>query len=106
MSAAIEYIRAAKLRALAVTTAKRSEALPDVPTVSEFVPGYEASQWYGIGAPKNTGTEIVTKLNREINAGLTDPKLKAQLADLGETVLGAEVTADCCQISMHARPRV
>jgi tripartite-type tricarboxylate transporter receptor subunit TctC len=88
MSAAIEYIRAGKLRALAVTTAKRSEVLPDVPTVSEFVPGYEASQWYGIGAPRNTGTEIVTKLNREINAGLTDPKLKAQLAELGETPLG------------------
>ena len=64
------------------------KALPDVPTVSEFVPGYEASQWYGIGAPKNTGTDIVVKLNREINAGLTDPKLKAQLADLGETALG------------------
>ena len=88
MSAAIEYIRTGKLRALAVTTAKRSEALPDVPTVSEFVPGYEASQWYGIGAPKNTGTEIITTLNREINAGLTDPKLKAQLAELGETTLG------------------
>ena len=88
MSAAIEYIRTGKLRALAVTTANRSEALPDVPTVSEFVPGYEASQWYGIGAPKNTGTEIITTLNREINAGLTDPKLKAQLAELGETTLG------------------
>jgi tripartite-type tricarboxylate transporter receptor subunit TctC len=88
MSAAIEYIRAGKLRALAVTTAERSEALPDVPTVSEFVPGYEASQWYGIAAPKNTGKEIVAKLNREINAGLVDPKLKVQLADLGETALG------------------
>ena len=88
MSAAIEYIRTGKLRALAVTTANRSEALPDVPTVSEFVPGYEASQWYGIGAPKNTGTEIITTLNREINAGLADPKSKAQLAELGETTLG------------------
>src|SRR5260370_14476910 len=80
MSAAIEYIRAGKLRALAVTTAKRSEALADIPTVSGFVSGYEASQWYGIGAPKNTGTETVTNLNRDINERLTDPKLKSQLA--------------------------
>jgi tripartite-type tricarboxylate transporter receptor subunit TctC len=87
MSAAIEYIRAGKLRALAVTTAKRSEALADIPTVSEFVPGYEASQWYGIGAPKSTPAEIVAKLNREINAGLADPRVKAQLADMGETAL-------------------
>jgi tripartite-type tricarboxylate transporter receptor subunit TctC len=88
MSAAIEYIRAGKLRALAVTTAKRSQALADIPTVSEFVPGYEASQWYGIGAPKSTPAEIVAKLNREINAGLADPRVKAQLADMGETALG------------------
>ena len=83
----IEYIRAGKLRALAVTTATRSEALPDIPTVGEFVPGYEASAWFGIGAPKNTPAEIVDKLNKEINAGLADPKLKARLADLGGTVL-------------------
>jgi len=83
MPASIEYIRAGTLRALAVTTATRSEALPDVPTVSEFVPGYEASQWYGVGAPKNTPVEIVDKLNREINAGLADPKFKVRLADLG-----------------------
>ena len=88
MPGAIAHIKAGTLRALAVTGAQRSSALPDVPTVSEFVPGYEASQWYGIGAPKNTGTEIITTLNREINAGLTDPKLKAQLAELGETTLG------------------
>jgi len=88
MSAAIEYIRGDKLRALAVTTAERSKALADIPTVNEFVPGYEASQWYGIGAPQNTSAEIVAKLNREINAGLADPKLKARLADMGETELG------------------
>ena len=83
----IEYIRAGKLRALAVTTATRSEALPDIPTVGDFVPGYEASAWYGLGAPKNTPAEIIDKLNKEINAGLADPKMKARLADLGGTVL-------------------
>jgi tripartite-type tricarboxylate transporter receptor subunit TctC len=66
-----------------VTTATRSELLPDIPTVSEFVPGYEASQWYGIGAPKNTSPEVVAKLNQEINAALADPRMKARLADLG-----------------------
>jgi len=83
MPASIQYVRAGKLRALAVTTTTRSEALPDVPTVSEFVPGYEASVWYGVGAPKKTPVEIIEKLNREINAALADPKLKARLADLG-----------------------
>jgi tripartite-type tricarboxylate transporter receptor subunit TctC len=83
----IEYIRTGKLRALAVTTATRSEALPDVPTVAEFLPGYEASTWYGIGAPKDTVTEIIDKLNKEINAGLADSKMKTRLADLGGTVL-------------------
>jgi tripartite-type tricarboxylate transporter receptor subunit TctC len=83
MPASIQYVRAGKLRALAVTTATRSEALPDVPAVGEFVPAYEASGWYGVGAPKNTPAEIVDKLNREINAALADPKLKARLADLG-----------------------
>jgi tripartite-type tricarboxylate transporter receptor subunit TctC len=87
MPASIEHIRTGKLRALGVTTATRSEALPDVPTVGEFVPGYEASGWYGIGTPKDTPTEIVDKLNKEINAALTDPKIKARLADLGGTVL-------------------
>ena len=70
-----------------MTTATRSEALPDIPTVGEFVPGYEASYVYGVGAPKNTPAEIVEKLNQEINRGLADPKMKARLADLGGTVL-------------------
>ena len=83
----IEYIRANKLRALAVTTAARSEALPDLPTVGDFLPGYEASTWLGVGAPKNTPVEIVDKLNAEINAALADPKIKARIADLGGTVL-------------------
>jgi tripartite-type tricarboxylate transporter receptor subunit TctC len=85
--ASIGYIRAGRLRALAVTTTRRSEALPDIPTVAEFVPGYEASSWYGVGAPKATPAEIVEKLNKEINAALADPKLKAKLADLGGDVL-------------------
>ena len=85
--AAIEYIRTGKLRALAVTTATRSELLPDIPTISEFFPGYESIFWTGVGAPKNTPAEIVDKLNKEINAGLADPKIKARLADLGGTVL-------------------
>jgi tripartite-type tricarboxylate transporter receptor subunit TctC len=79
----IEYVRADKLRALAVTSATRSDLLPDTPAVGEFLPGYEASQWYGIGAPKGTPADIVERLNREINAGLADPRLKARLADLG-----------------------
>jgi tripartite-type tricarboxylate transporter receptor subunit TctC len=83
----IEYIRAGKLRALAVTTAARSEILPDVPTVGEFVSGYEASGWNGIGMPKSTPVEIINRLNKEINAGLADPKVKARFADLGGTVL-------------------
>ncbi len=85
--ASIQYFRTGKLRPLAVTTTTRSDALPDVPTVSEFVPGYEAIVWDGIGAPKNTPTEIIDTLNKEINAGLTDPKIKARLTDLGDTVL-------------------
>jgi tripartite-type tricarboxylate transporter receptor subunit TctC len=85
--ASIEYIRAGRLRALAVTTATRSDALPGIPTVDEFVPGYEASSWYGVGAPKATPAEIVEKLNKEINAGLADSKIKARLADLGGDVL-------------------
>jgi Tripartite tricarboxylate transporter family receptor len=84
---AIEYIKAGKLRALAVTTALRSEALPDIPTVGEFVPGYEASSWFGVGTPKATPAEIVEKLNKEVNAGLADPRLKARLADLGGIAL-------------------
>jgi tripartite-type tricarboxylate transporter receptor subunit TctC len=79
----LPHIRAGKLRALAVTSAKRSAALPDVPTVGEFVAGYEATAWFGLGAPKGTPAEILDKLNREVNAGLADAKIKAQLADLG-----------------------
>jgi tripartite-type tricarboxylate transporter receptor subunit TctC len=83
----VGYIRAGRLRALAVTSATRSDALPGVPTVAEFLPGYEASGWFGIGAPKATPAEIVDKLNKEVNAALDDPKMKARLADLGGTVL-------------------
>ena len=87
MPAAIAYIRAGTLRALAVTTMRRSEALPDIPSVAEFVPGYEASSWFGIGAPRATPTEIVDKLNKEINASLADPQIEARFADLGGDVL-------------------
>jgi tripartite-type tricarboxylate transporter receptor subunit TctC len=83
----VEHIRAGTLRALAVTTATRSDALPDVPTVAEFVPGYEASGWLGVGAPANTPPEIIDRLNREINAGLADPKLARQITDLGSVVV-------------------
>jgi tripartite-type tricarboxylate transporter receptor subunit TctC len=79
----IAYIRAGKLRALAVTSETRSPALPDIPTVGEFVPGYAATAWFGIGAPKGTPTEIIDKLNSGVNAGLADPKIKERLADLG-----------------------
>jgi tripartite-type tricarboxylate transporter receptor subunit TctC len=82
-----EYVRIGKLHALAVTTARRAEALPDVPTVAEFVPGYESSQWYGLGAPKDTPSEIIDKLNQEVEAALVDAKMKARLADLGGTLL-------------------
>jgi tripartite-type tricarboxylate transporter receptor subunit TctC len=83
---AIEFIKAGKLLALGVTTAAPQDILPGVPTVGEFVPGYEASTWYGIGAPRNTSVEIIEKLNNEINAGLADPNVKARLANLGFTV--------------------
>jgi tripartite-type tricarboxylate transporter receptor subunit TctC len=82
-----EYVRIGKLRALAVTTRARAEALPDVPTVADFVPGYEASQWYGFGAPKNTPPEIIERLNKAVNAALADPRMKARLADFGGTVM-------------------
>jgi tripartite-type tricarboxylate transporter receptor subunit TctC len=87
MPSVIEQIRAGKLRALAVTTAARAPALPEVPTIADFVPGYEASQWYGITTPRGTPPEIIDRLNREVNALLADPKLKARLADLGGTPL-------------------
>jgi tripartite-type tricarboxylate transporter receptor subunit TctC len=83
----IGYIRAGRLRALAVTTATRSDVLPDIPTLSDFLPSYEASVWLGVGAPKATPAEIVDKLNKEVNAALGDPKMKARLADLGGTPL-------------------
>jgi tripartite-type tricarboxylate transporter receptor subunit TctC len=87
LPSSIEYIKAGKLRALAVTTAERSPALPDVPTVGDTVKGYEASAWFGVGVPKGTPREIVEKLNAAVNAGLADPKLKARLADLGGSML-------------------
>jgi len=86
MPASIEHIRAGRLHALAVTTATRSDALPDIPTVGEFLPGYEVSNWYGLGVPRATPAEVVEKLNKEIN-GLANPKIKTRLADLGGTVL-------------------
>jgi tripartite-type tricarboxylate transporter receptor subunit TctC len=82
----IEYIRSGRLRPLAVTTATRSEALPDIPAVGDFLPGYESVGWFGVGVPTHTPTEIIDKLNKEINAGLADPKLKARFADLGATM--------------------
>jgi tripartite-type tricarboxylate transporter receptor subunit TctC len=87
ISESIEYIRTGRLRALAVTTAMHSDVLPDIPALGEFVPGYEASGWQGICAPRNTPTDVIDKLNKEINAGIADPKLEARLADLGSTPL-------------------
>jgi tripartite-type tricarboxylate transporter receptor subunit TctC len=87
LPSSIEFIRTGRLRALAVTTAARSDALPAIPTVGDFVKGYEASGFYGVGAPKNTPAEIVEKLNKEINVALADPEMKARLADLGGAVL-------------------
>jgi tripartite-type tricarboxylate transporter receptor subunit TctC len=87
MSSSLEYVRTGILRALAVTTTTRSEALPDIPTVGEFVPGYEASAFYGLGAPKSTSAEIIDRLNKKTNAGLADSKLRARFAGLGSTVL-------------------
>jgi tripartite-type tricarboxylate transporter receptor subunit TctC len=92
MPSLIEHIKDGKLRALAVTTAMRSETLSDIPTVSDFVPGFEASTWQGVGAPKNTPAEIVEKLNREINAALADPKIRARIADLGGTPISSSPT--------------
>jgi tripartite-type tricarboxylate transporter receptor subunit TctC len=87
LTGSIDHIRTGRLRALAVTTATRSEALPGVPRMEEFVPGYEASSWYGVGAPRNTPADIISKLNNEINAALASPVMKARLADQGATVL-------------------
>jgi tripartite-type tricarboxylate transporter receptor subunit TctC len=99
LSTAIEYVKTGKLRALAVTTATRSEALADLPTMSEFVPDYEASNWYGIGAPRRTPPEIVDKLNKETNAVLADQRMRARIADLGETVLGGSPADAAKQIA-------
>jgi tripartite-type tricarboxylate transporter receptor subunit TctC len=89
-ASSLEYVRTGKLRALAVTIERRLDALPEIPTVGDFVPGYEASNWSGIGAPRNTPVEVIEKLNKEINAGLADPKMKARLADLeGTPLLGS-----------------
>jgi tripartite-type tricarboxylate transporter receptor subunit TctC len=87
LASSIEYVKAGKLRALAVTTAARSPALPDVPTIGESVPGYDASQWLGLVAPRNTPSDVVDRLNREVNAGLVDPKMTARFAELGVTPL-------------------
>ena len=87
LPASIEYIKAGRVRALAVTTPTRSEALPELPTISEFVPGYEASPWWGVGLPKNTPTEIIDKLNQEINTALADSRLKARFSELGASVV-------------------
>jgi tripartite-type tricarboxylate transporter receptor subunit TctC len=92
MAPVIEHIRAGKLRALAVTTSVRADAVPDIPVLSDFVPGYEASSWLGIGAPANTSAEIITRLNMEINAGLANPTIKRRLADIGNTVLAGSPT--------------
>jgi len=92
MPASIAYIKAGKLRALGVATAMRSEALPDIPAIREFLPGFEASQWTGLCAPKNTPREIVDRLNAEVNSGLADPMLKARFADLGGVVLPGSPT--------------
>jgi tripartite-type tricarboxylate transporter receptor subunit TctC len=86
--ASIEYVRAGKLRALAVTTTTRADALPDLPIMADFVPGYEASTWYGIGAPYNTPPEIIERLNREVNAGLDDPALRTRFAELSGMAIG------------------
>jgi tripartite-type tricarboxylate transporter receptor subunit TctC len=89
LATSIEHIRAGKLRALAVTAATRSEVLPDIPTIGDFVPGYEGTGWQGIGAPRNTPAEIISKLNTEINVGLADPRMKARIADFGYTVFAS-----------------
>jgi tripartite-type tricarboxylate transporter receptor subunit TctC len=87
MTGSIQYVRSGQLRGLAVTTTTRAEALPDVPTIGEFVPGYEAGDWLGVGAPKDTPAEIIDRLNKEITAGLDDPKIRARFVDLGITPL-------------------
>jgi tripartite-type tricarboxylate transporter receptor subunit TctC len=99
VSGSLEYVRSGRLRALGVTTAERADVLPDVPTIAEFVPGYEAGGWYGIGVPRNVPAEIVDKLNREIVASLADAKLKTRLADLGYTTSGSSPAAFASMIA-------
>jgi tripartite-type tricarboxylate transporter receptor subunit TctC len=103
LSVAIEHIKTGKLRALAVTTATRSEVLADLPTMSEFVPDYEASIWYGIGVPRKTPAEIIEKLNRETNAVLADQRMRARIADLGETVLSGSPADAANQIDEETK---
>jgi tripartite-type tricarboxylate transporter receptor subunit TctC len=88
LPSSIEYIKAGKLRGLAVTSAKRSEALPDLPTIGEYIPGYEMSAWFGVGVPRGTPTEVIDKINNEVNAALADPRMKARFTDLGGIVIG------------------
>ena len=88
LPSSIEYIKAGKLRDLAITSAKRSEALPDLPTIGEFVPGYEMSAWFGVGVPKGTPAEVIDKINKETNAALADPKMMARFTDLGGIAIG------------------
>ena len=88
LPSSIEFIKTGKLRGIAVSGAARSEALPDIPTVAEFVPDYEVSSWYGIGVPRNTPAGVIATLNKEVNAALADPKMKARLADLGGLLIG------------------
>jgi tripartite-type tricarboxylate transporter receptor subunit TctC len=87
VTSSLPHVRSGSLRALAVTSATRLEVLPNIPTLGDFVPGYEASSWYGVGAPRNTPVEIIDRLNTEVNMGLADPKMKTRLAELGGTVL-------------------
>jgi tripartite-type tricarboxylate transporter receptor subunit TctC len=94
LSTAIEYVRSGQLRALGITAATRSDALPGIPAITEFVPGYEATAFYGVGAPRNTPADIIDKLNKEINAGLADPKLRARLAEIGGHVVLAGAPGD------------
>jgi tripartite-type tricarboxylate transporter receptor subunit TctC len=86
ITSSIEYVKAGKLRALAVTTTARSEVLPELPPIADYLPGYDASGWFGVAAPKNTPADIIERLNKEIRAGLSDPKIKARYAELGATV--------------------
>jgi tripartite-type tricarboxylate transporter receptor subunit TctC len=99
VSSSIAYVKAGKLRGLAVTTATRSEVLPDLPAMGEFLPGYEASGWFGVGAPQNTPPELIERLNQQINAGLADTKLQARFAELGATMFVSSPAAFATHIA-------